>query len=625
MKVNGTRFMLPALTLTLLLAACDGGSPVDTSTPVTALTDSGAGSLRQAIADAKAGDTLKFTSRGTVSLDAPITTDKNLTIIATGVTIDAAGKGRVLEVPAGVTVTVQGGTLKGGVGQGEELQAASLNPQATSKATWGGNLINRGTLTLDGTSITGGNANNGGGIFNEKGATLTLKNVTMTGNAATIPTPDIVGESTGSGGAIANRGTLVIESGTFSGNTAVYTGGVVRHVLGTLTLNGGTFENNSCTNKACGGGVLMLGGTSVTTINGGTFTGNNADGAGEGGGGVILQSVTTSKLTVAGGLFKNNSSAYGGVIDVYRGGSLSITGGTFENNTASQYGGAVQLSSDTTAFEMSGGTIKGNQAAKNGGGINSDIGITLSGGTIEGNAAGESGGGFMVWTPQGKTSVTNVSGTAIIRGNTAKWGAGLNVRSADQGTATLNIKGGSITANTASDTGGGMETGPILLNISGGAIDNNTAFTWVGGFVTGGTVTMTGGSVSGNRGTGTGDGKGGAGGINLYSGAKMTASGGTISNNSGQWAGAVQIIPSWEGGAPAEFVLSGATLSGNKATMWTGGAFNNDGKLTIVSGSVTGNTATTNGGGVFNAKGAIYSQPGGTVSGNTPDNVFNQP
>lgn len=72
-------------------------------------------------------------------------------------------------------------------------------------------------------------------------------------------------------------------------------------------------------------------------------------------------------------------------------------------------------------------------------------------------------------------------------------------------------------------------------------------------------------------------------------------------------------------------MLSGATLSGNKATMWTGGAFNNDGKLTIVSGSVTGNTAKTNGGGVFNAKGAIYSQPGGTVSGNTPDNVFNQP
>ena len=36
-------------------------------------------------------------------------------------------------------------------------------------ATYGGVLLNEGTLTLDGTAITGGKANVGGGIANLRG------------------------------------------------------------------------------------------------------------------------------------------------------------------------------------------------------------------------------------------------------------------------------------------------------------------------------------------------------------------------------------------------------------------------------------------------------------------------
>ena len=298
-KTASVRLILPALTLGLLLAACDGGSPVDTSTPVTALTDSGAGSLRQAIADAKAGDTLKFTSTGTVSLDAPITTDKNLTIIATGVTIDAAGKGRVLEVPAGVTVTVQGGTLTGGVGsiiatslkssslyEKSSTNSSRLSAQAgTAQPTFGGVILNSGNLNLDGVTVNGGKANLGGGIANRKDATLTLKGTaSITGNQAIDLDNAADDVAYGEGGGIHNAGTLVIEGGSIASNTAVYSGGGIRTIsTGSLTIKGGNFESNSCTYQqkqtdqgvtGCLGGALDA--TSDVNITGGTFKANTA-------------------------------------------------------------------------------------------------------------------------------------------------------------------------------------------------------------------------------------------------------------------------------------------------------------------------------------------------------------
>lgn len=109
-----------------------------------------------------------------------------MTIIATGVTIDAAGKGRALDIAKGATVTMQGGTLKGGTGA---VLPTSLTGQAVT-VTYGGVLSNAGTLTLDGVTVTGGKANMGGGIYNMEGATLTLKGSTnVTGNEATLADP----------------------------------------------------------------------------------------------------------------------------------------------------------------------------------------------------------------------------------------------------------------------------------------------------------------------------------------------------------------------------------------------------------------------------------------------------
>ncbi len=133
---------------------------------------------------------------------------------------------------------------------------------------------------------------------------------------------------------------------------------------------------------------------------------------------------------------------------------------------------------------------------------------------------------------------------------------------------------------------------------------------------------MTGGEISENITAG------GGGGIVVDLDVVMNFSGGSILNNK-----AINTIVGTSGGggiASAQgstIKMTGGTIKGNSAIY--GGGINNGGKLTITAGSVTGNMATKLGGGVFNSfnrqrQPAVYAQPGGSVSGNAPDNVFNE-
>ena len=117
---------LAVVSLTLLLAACGGGTidPPLVGTPVTSTADSGAGSLRDLLGSAKDGDTLRLAS-GTVTLAGPLKVTKSVTLDLGSSVIDAAGKGRTLEIPNGVTVTIKGGTLKGGTGAPITVQSVS--------------------------------------------------------------------------------------------------------------------------------------------------------------------------------------------------------------------------------------------------------------------------------------------------------------------------------------------------------------------------------------------------------------------------------------------------------------------------------------------------------------------
>ncbi|GGL94958.1 hypothetical protein GCM10010840_36260 [Deinococcus aerolatus] len=627
---------LALVSLTLVLAACGGGTvdPPLPGTPVTSLADSGPGTLRELLGSAKAGDTLRLDS-GTITLAGPLKLTKSVTLNLGSGVIDAAGKGRALEVPSGVTVTIKGGTLKGGTGA--PITVASIGKQDLSVATYGGVLLNEGTLTLDGTAITGGEANVGGGIANLKTGTLTLKGTnSVSGNAAKA-LPAGATESNGHGAGISNAGVLKMEGGKVTSNVAVYAGGGIFNFTGGLvTISGGSVDNNQCTSpnittadgtEGCGGGgiysfgdVTLTGGNvngntatyygggivmvrnaasdprPVLAISGGSVDGNKTTGSIDTGGGGIW---SNQIIRISGGTVKGNSSGTGGGINNW--GDLTVSGGAIDNNLASRYGGGIQLSQATRLFQMTGGSVSGNSAILGGGGINSDASMTLSGGSIQNNTTDGSGGGISMYVQTGRTTTTTLEGTLVIGGNKARIGGGINTGNADRKALTLNIKGGKITGNQAIETGGGV--------------------------LVGGQVNMTGGEISGNAVTGrmTAQNQGGGGGVRLYSGSAFTASGGSIKDNTAWFGGGVFVGGAYQTSPEGDFVLAGATVSGNQATDTNvGGGFFNDGKLTITSGSVTGNTAPSNGGGVFNRKNATYVQPGGSVTGNNPDDVFSE-
>ncbi|GGO40682.1 beta strand repeat-containing protein [Deinococcus humi] len=635
------RLGLPLLSLSLLLAACGGGGTVNPppGTPITSTADSGPGTLRELLDSAGAGDTLRLDS-GTITLVGPLKVTKSVTLNLGSSVIDANSKGRALEIPSGVTVTITGGTLKGGTGA--PITLANVGQQELTVATYGGVLVNEGTLTLDGTTVTGGKANMGGGIANLKGGTLTLKgNSNVTGNTAQV-LPENKEESSGGGGGIFNKGTLEVEAGSVSTNTATYSGGGIYGGVGSATtISGGKVDGNTVTapvvqtetntTGSAGGGIYSNG---EVTITGGSVSGNTASYFG---GGITVQSTLDAqgnlvqpKITMSGGSIENNrltdtmNAGVGG--GMWTNGDLTMTGGTVKGNMASYGGGFVVYRNAS----ITGGTFEGNTASKSGGGLllitpasrATNSTVTFGGtATVKGNSSGEDGGGISV----SRTILTMTGGT--VTGNTTvNTGGGISLGGGTNST----IEGGVISNNKATgstDGGGGVRVfSNGKLTLSGGAISGNSALRTGGGLVVGGQVTMTGGEISSNTVTGKGDGQGSGGGVQMYASSTFTASGGSIKDNTAWYGGGVFVGGAYENSPGGQFALSGATVSGNKATDGNvGGGFFNDGKLTISSGSVTGNTAPRSGGGVFNSKRATYAQPGGSVTGNNPDNVFNEP
>jgi hypothetical protein len=158
-----------------------------------------------------------------------------------------------------------------------------------------------------------------------------------------------------------SAGEFVMTGGEISGNAGGSGGGVMVY-MGSMTMTGGTIQNNS-----------------------NDFNHNGGDG-----GGVYLNELTA--FTMSGGIIKNNGGAAtkngGGVLTDGRA-RFVMTGGEILGNTSTDYGGGVRVS-PYGDFTLSHGTISGNKTGKDGGGgvsVSSSFFavFTRNGGTVGGN------------------------------------------------------------------------------------------------------------------------------------------------------------------------------------------------------------------------------------------------
>jgi len=282
---------------------------------VTTTDDSGAGSLRDAIASASSGDTINFGVTGTITLTTgQLLISKDLTITGPGVSrlaISGNNASRVFNITAG-TVTISGVTIQDGnvpTGQGaggilnwgtltlNDVIVKSNTVNCTASSDVGGAICNGcgpgiGTLTIINSTIGENTADRGGGIFSN--STLSLINSAISGNAArvgggiliygtaTLTNVTISGNTAANnGGAITNNGTTTLMNLTISANTAASTlgGGINNNDIGTITLRN-TIVANSPSGGNCNG-TITSNGHNLSSDNTCGFTGtgdlNNTD------------------------------------------------------------------------------------------------------------------------------------------------------------------------------------------------------------------------------------------------------------------------------------------------------------------------------------------------------------
>ncbi len=248
-----------------------------------------------------------------------------------GITISGGDSVGVFEINAGRTVTLDQLTITSG------------------RATFGGGIVNQGTLTVSTSTFSDNSADNGGGggIYNQ--GTLTVSNSTFSGNFAygggggiyndatlTVSSSTFSENSAAVGGAIFNYDTQTVSNSTLSSNSAYFSGGGIFN-QGTQTVSSSTFSNNVATSFT-GGGILNNG---TQTISNSSLTGNSAS---LGGGGIYNYSVGTQ--TISNSTLSGNSANEGGG-GILNTGTQTVSSSSLAGNSANVGGGLYNYGTQT--------------------------------------------------------------------------------------------------------------------------------------------------------------------------------------------------------------------------------------------------------------------------------------
>lgn len=508
--------VLPAGAFTAILAGADGGSGLGlvevygglqpATLTATNASDSGAGSLRNAVEAALDADTIKFdptVSRQIINLSSgEIAIDKDITISGPGpgqLTVqrsDAVGTflGRVFHVMPGHHVVIENLTISNGITD-----------------VGGGILTDHATVTINNCRVVNNFADEGGGIYNDGGDSDTVKIVdSLIANNGAYSNQSIVvrgggihnrsgamevrhsriigngissaGNNGFGGGLYNDAGTLLILNSLVASNFAFTTQpdphfhgsgfgiGVYNDSNGTLEIQNSSVNDNYTHDipfNGYGGAIYNSG---VAEIVGTTISGNFPS---RNGGGIYNSGVAE---VIDSTVRQNSTRRDGGGIYNHSSGVLTVTGSTLNDNTSVQAlrgsGGGVANSGAAT---ITNSTFSGNHADSGGGAIHNSGPLTIVNSTLSGNFSypnGLSSGG----------NIRNVGSGELHIGN--------SIVNSDSTDSTVNnlARVVSLGYNICSDEGGGafvgrgdrINTDPVI-----GPLQNNGGSTLTHGLLPG--------------------------------------------------------------------------------------------------------------------------------------------
>ena len=255
--------------------------------------------------------------------------------------------------------------------------------------------ISDSVFTANKVNSGGGNGVGGGGAihFNSSG-TFTITGTTFENNESATGTDNQ--DKFRGGGAIAiNRGSVVVEDSSFTGNkatnsenlaTAPAGGAITVGQSGSLSVTDTLFSENTTT--ASGGAIAARG---SVTIRNSVFIDNAAD---LGGGGAIYFRTGDAVCSIYSSTFYGNSAVRGGAIEystiMWGGAKMNLHHVTLAANTATSYGGAIAFRA-TAGYAYSlniyNSLILGNTSGAEGSKVCDDLSLPVAKGALNGTIA----------------------------------------------------------------------------------------------------------------------------------------------------------------------------------------------------------------------------------------------
>jgi len=237
----------------------------------------------------------------------------------------------------------------------------------------------------------------------DQGATLTLRNLTLTDGSTTAngQNPATCETGTGRGGAICALGDLVLENTTVSSSS---TSGMDADGGGIFALNGADFTNCTVTGNttdgdgADGGGLFIdnTGTLESCTISNNVTSGENADG-----GGIYAYSgINLTDSVVDGNKVLGNYSYGAGLFERFTGDSATITNSAIVDNASYAFygrGGGAYLSANAMLRDTTISSNDTHEPSSRGGGLVLGDNSTLINSTVSNNTtwgSNSQGGGI---------------------------------------------------------------------------------------------------------------------------------------------------------------------------------------------------------------------------------------